>query len=106
MPAAIHFMDERMSDEKTLPEYLTEGEGHIDIKLRRAITIDGTKVTSLRMREPDLNDQLVFEATKGTDAIKEATLIANLCDITVDQAKTLKLHDWKRAQEALGNLIG
>lgn len=89
-----------------LPDYLTEGDGFIDIRLRRAITIDGTKVASLRMREPDLNDQLIFEATKGTDAVKEAALIANLCDITVDQAKTLKLHDWKRAQEALGNLIG
>lgn len=90
----------------SLPDYLTEGDGFIDIKLRRPIAIDGTKVASLRMREPDLNDQLVFEATKGTDAVKEATLIANLCDISVDQAKTLKLHDWKRAQEALGNLIG
>lgn len=90
----------------SLPDYLTEGDGFIDIKLRRAITIDGTSVGSLRMREPDLNDQLVFEATKGTDAVKEASLIANLCDISVDQAKTLKLHDWKRAQEALGNLIG
>ena len=90
----------------SLPDYLAEGDGHIDITLRRPIDIDGTKVRSLRMREPSLNDQLVFEATKGTDAYKEASLIANLCDITVDQAKTLKLHDWKRAQEALGNLIG
>jgi hypothetical protein len=96
-----------MSEEvSALPDYLKEGDGYIDITLRRAITIDGAAVTSLRMREPSLNDQLVFEATKGTDAIKEATLIANLCDIAVDDAKKLKLHDYKRAQAALGNLIG
>jgi hypothetical protein len=93
-----------MSNE--LPDYLSEGDGYIDITLRREVVVGGVKTTKLRMREPSLNDQLVMEATKGSDAIKEATLVANLCDITLEDAKSLKLHDYKRVQEALGNLIG
>lgn len=32
--------------------------GYVDIELSRPVEIDGTKVTTLRMREPLVSDQL------------------------------------------------
>jgi hypothetical protein len=96
-----------MSDDTTLPDYLAENaDGSLTITLRRPIAIDGTNVTALKMREPDVNDQLVFDATKGTDVVKELTMIANLCGVSQADVKTLKLHDYKRAQTALSHFIG
>lgn len=89
-----------------LPDYLKEGDGYMDITLRTAISVSGVKVSALRMREPDVNDHLVYEATKGSDGAREASLIANLCEISQDEIKTLKLRDFKRTQEALGHFLG
>jgi hypothetical protein len=96
-----------MSDETTLPDYLAENaDGSLTITLRRPITMDGTSVAALKMREPDVNDQLVFDATQGSDVVKELTMIANLCGISQADVKTLKLHDYRRAQKALTHFIG
>ena len=89
-----------MSEETTLPEYLTDnGDGTVDIALKGKLEIDGAKVTSLRMREPTVNDQLVAKATKGSDEIKELTGLANLCGITLDDIKRLTMRDLKRVQD-------
>lgn len=94
-----------MSKEE-LPEYITEtADGDYDVKLRRPITIDGAKVSALRMREPLISDQLVMEATKGTDAEKEMALFANLCGISKDDIKNMGQHDYLRVQKAYANFI-
>lgn len=96
-----------MSDDTVLPDYLGENaDGSLTITLRRPIKIDGTEVTKLKMREPDVNDQLMFDATKGSDVVKEMTMIANLCGVGKDDVKTLKLHDYRRTQAALTHFIG
>ncbi len=88
-----------MNDEKKAPDYITDnGDGTIDIALRRPLEIDGVKTTALRMREPDVNDQLIAKAIKGSDEIKELTGLANLCGITLDDIKRLKVHDLGRVQ--------
>jgi hypothetical protein len=96
-------MELKMDD---LPDYLTQtADGDYDIKLRRPIMIDGAKVGALRMREPLISDQLVMEATKGTDAEKEMALFANLCGISKDDIKTMGQHDYLRVQKAYANFI-
>ena len=90
-----------------LPDYLTKNaDGTFDVKLRSAITINGAKVTALRMREPTVGDHLVQKAVKGDDDVKEMTMVANLCSLSLDDVKQLGLHDYKRAQECFVNFIG
>lgn len=76
-------------------------DGSVDIKLARAIKIDGASVTALRMREPTVQDQLASAEHKGTDAQKELALVANLCQVSPDDLKQLTLKDYKQVQRAL-----
>lgn len=96
-----------MSEEKKeLPDYIKEtADGDYDVSLRRPIKIDGASIGVLRMREPTVNDNLVQEATKGSDSLKEMTTFANLCSVTIEDIKLLKLHDYRRVQEAFANFI-
>lgn len=90
-------------DEATLPEYLTQNaDGSVGIKLHTPLEIGGTKVPAMQMREPTINDQLVFEATKGSDAIKEVQLFANLCGHSAEEVKSLTIRDYRRLQGAYG----
>lgn len=82
------------------PDYVTPGDGFADIALKRGAKIDGTQVKALRMREPKVSDQLATEAAKGSDAEREITLFANLCEQSVDAIKDLSLADYRRLQEA------
>lgn len=74
--------------------------GYVDIELSRPIEIDGVQVTTLRMREPTVADQLILEDMKGSDATKEVTLVANLCEVTPDDIKRLTLRDYRKVQKA------
>ncbi len=84
-----------------MPEYLNENDdGSVDITLHKKVDIMGAKVAVLRMREPTVEDQLIMEATKGTDAIKEMTFVSNLCGVTLDDVKKLTTRDYNRVQKA------
>lgn len=74
--------------------------GYVDIELSRPIEIDGVPVTTLRMREPTVADQLLLDEMKGSDATKEVTLVANLCEVTPDDIKRLTLRDYRKVQKA------
>lgn len=74
--------------------------GYVDIELSRPIEIDGAQVTALRMREPTVADQLLLDEMKGSDATKEVTLVANLCEVTPDDIKRLTLRDYRKVQKA------
>ncbi len=88
-------------EKKTLPDYIKDNDdGTAKITLRSGIDIDGTKVMALVMREPTVEDQLVMEATKGSDAVKEMTIISNLCDIAMADVKKLTTRDYGRVQSA------
>ena len=75
--------------------------GYVDIELSRPIEIDGVQVTTLRMREPTVADQLILEDMKGSDAAKEVALVANLCEVTPDDIKRLTLRDYRKVQRVL-----
>jgi hypothetical protein len=79
------------------PEYITEGEGFVDIALSRPFDMQGTKVTSIRMREPTVADQLAADG-KGSDAAREIAMMANLAEISPEDIKRLPLKDYKRLQ--------
>jgi hypothetical protein len=85
---------------KTPEEFVTYSEGVAIIELNTPLDISGTKVKSLSMREPSVNDQLAADALGGSDAVKEIHTMANLMDLTPDDIKKLKLRDYKRVQAA------
>lgn len=82
-------------------EFIKIGDGVVEITLSRPLDISGSKVKVLRMREPTVNDQLVMEESQKSDAMKELTLMANLCDMSPDDIRLLTLRDYKRVQVGL-----
>ena len=86
--------------EQELPKYLEETEGSIKIQLKTPISIDGAEVSTLSMREPTVQDQLDVDSMKGTPANKEVSMLANLCEISPDDVKQMKMRNYRRLQEA------
>lgn len=69
------------------------------IKLAYPVTIEGVEVNSLTMRRPKVKDQLVSERSGGTNADKEVSLFANLCEVAPDVIEELDLIDYKSLQK-------
>lgn len=82
------------------PDYITEGDGFADITLHNSATIGGVKVTTVRMREPTVNDQLAGEAKGGSNGEQELAIFANLMDATPADVRALTLRNYKRVQTA------
>lgn len=87
------------------PDYITEGDGFADIKLHGSATIGGVKVTTLRMREPTVKDQMAGDATKGTEGEKEVAIFANLLEVSPDDVQAMTLRNYKRVQTAYVGFI-
>ena len=80
----------------------------MDIKtfeLRTPLSIDGVEVSVLKMREPIVEDALAVENGKGSEAIKELNLIANLCEVSPDDLKKLNLKDYRKVQKYLMDFL-
>lgn len=87
--------------ESTMPEYLAETDDGLKIELSKAVEIDGAQIKTVTMREPTVQDQLDVQAIKGSEAHREVTLMANLCDLTPDQVKAMTMRNYRRLQAAL-----
>lgn len=87
------------------PDFLTHGDGYVDVALSRSFEIAGANVTSVRMREPTVADQLAGDAAKGSDAAKEIAIMANLCELPPEDIKRMPLRDYKRLQVAFMGFI-
>lgn len=87
-----------------MKEFITTGDGFVDVTLARGITVAGANVTKVRMREPTVADQLAIDKITG-DAAKEMALLANLCELTPDDLKGLTLKDYRRLQQAFAGFI-
>ena len=87
--------------ESTMPEYLTETDDGLNIELSKAVEIDGAQTKTVTMREPTVQDQLDVQAIKGSEAHREVTLMANLCNLTPDQVKAMTMRNYRRLQAAL-----
>lgn len=86
-------------------DFITEGDGFVDVALSRPLEIAGAKVATIRLREPTVADQLATDTGKGTDAQREIALIANLAELAPDDLKRLPMKDYKRLQLALLGFI-
>nr|DAV41212.1 MAG TPA: tail assembly chaperone protein [Caudoviricetes sp.] len=80
-------------------------QGYVDITLSRPVDIAGAAVSTLRMREPTVGDQLVAEKMRGEPADRELTLFANLCEVMPDDLKRLPMRDYKRVQQAYSSFL-
>ncbi|WNL50857.1 tail assembly protein E [Xanthomonas phage Murka] len=91
-----------MNDNK-LPDYLTESEGAVTIKLSRQADIAGAKVQTLKMREPLVRDDEAAQlSANGNGTAYEMTLFANLLDVSVDDLRNLTTRDYRRIAAAYG----
>ncbi len=86
-------------------EWLKQTDAGVEITLHKPLTVDGTKIPVITMREPTVRDQLAMDAVKGGDAMKETSMLANLCMLTTDQVQGLTLKDYKRLQAAFMGFI-
>lgn len=87
-----------------MKEFITAGEGFVDITLARPLKVAGADVSKVRMREPTVADQLAIDKITG-DAAKEIALLANLCELTPEDLKGLTLKDYRRLQQAFAGFI-
>jgi len=93
-------------NERELPEYLVEGDGHIDITLSKPATFDGADLKVVRMREPTAGDLEAFHGMKGTEATREIQTFANLCELSPEGIRKMRAKDYKRMQEAFTVFMG
>lgn len=63
------------------------------------LTIDGTEVKSVTMREPMVDDQLAVDHIQSVGR-SEVTIIANLCELAPDAIGALKMRQYGRLQDA------
>lgn len=75
------------------------------ITFAKAVTINGEEVAHIEMREPTVRDQLVASKMKGSDAEKEITMIANLCDLSPDQLHSLPLREYRKVQQTFMDFL-
>jgi len=78
----------------------------VDIPLSRAIEINGTKLTSLRMRQPLMSDQKAGLKATGTEDEKEIKFMANLCDMAPADMEKLSIRDFKKVQVTFFDFTG
>lgn len=86
--------------ENTTPAYIVEEDGYAVITLFKPATVNGQKVSVLRMREPTVGDGKAIANGRGTEADKNIAAIANLCEITPKEVEALTLRNMARVQEA------
>lgn len=89
-----------MSDSKEIPSYLKEKDGFVDVTLVKPETVNGQKVSTLRVREPIVSDGENARAAKD-DAAFEINLIANLCEVTPAEVRAMSLRNYARLQAAV-----
>ncbi len=95
-----------MSKAQLVPSgFVSHADGVATITLSRAFDMDGLKQSTLQMREPTVNDQLVMDARQGSDASKEVALFADLCGLTPADLGRLPMKDYGRLQAAYAGFL-
>ncbi len=90
-------------DDLKLPSWLTENEdGSLTVSfkdMKRQPEIDGTKISSLSMREPTAGDELAVEKI-NSDGEREIQLFANLCEQSPEGIRGLTMRQYNRIADA------
>lgn len=87
-------------DIKNSKEYIEYSEARATIALSRPLSVDGTKVPKVTMREPTVRDEMLARKTAGDSTGNEIILLANLCSLSEEDMKNMPLKDYRRLQEA------
>ena len=69
------------------------------ITLKYPVTVNGQQMEQLTMRRPKVKDTLAANKAKGSDADREITLFANLCEQTPHTIEELDMADYQQLQE-------
>jgi hypothetical protein len=69
------------------------------ITLDFPITVSGVEVSHLIMRRPKVRDMMAAQKAGGTEAEMGIALVANLCEITLDDVLELDSLDWDKCEE-------
>lgn len=80
-------------------KHVEYGEGKATVTLSRPLSIDGTKVPKIVMREPTVRDEMLARKTAGDGTGNEIILLANLCGLSEEDMKNMPLKDYRRLQE-------
>jgi hypothetical protein len=78
-------------------------EDNKKIKMSRKYQLNGAMTDELQMREPTFGDELNVADVKPS--IQNATMFANLCDITVDEMKQFAGKDMKKVIETYESFL-
>lgn len=90
---------------KQNPEWLDFGIGYVDVSLSRPAKFNGVEQSTLRLREPLVSDTEAASEFRGSDAAREITAIANLCDVSPDDLRQLPQRDFVRLQEGYKSFL-
>lgn len=82
-----------------------EGKKEIDFT-DCPVTIDGTAVKKLTMREPTVGDQLVAQKAAKSPMEVDIVMMANLCEVDEAAIHAMKLKQYRRMEDALRDFIG
>lgn len=81
-------------------DFVKEGAGFADVTLSRPAKFNGIEQGVIRMREPTVGDQESFQDSKESEATREITAFANLCEVAPADIRALPLRDYGRLQAA------
>ncbi|KVN73894.1 hypothetical protein WT15_23935 [Burkholderia stagnalis] len=86
-------------------DFVEYGDGYADITLSRPLTMGDAKVSKVRMREPEVRDNLAHEKAKGSEGEKEVTVFANLLELSPEQIGRMPLRDYRRLSAAYSGFL-
>lgn len=69
------------------------------IELDFPIEISGVAVNHLILRRPKVRDDLAASKSGGTDEDKSLVLMANLCEVTIEDLLELDSADWTKLEK-------
>lgn len=69
------------------------------IELDFPIEISGVEVKHLIMRRPKVRDDLAASKSSGSEEDKALMLVANLCEVTVEDLLDIDSADWSKLEK-------
>lgn len=85
---------------KSAADHVIERRGFAEITLSRPASIEGSEHAVLRLREPTVEDMATFQDDKGSEAAREISMLANLCELPPAAIRSLPIRDYARLQAA------
>ncbi len=75
------------------------------LDLKYPLSDGGSEINSVTLRRPKVRDMLTSDNAGVSDAQKEVTLFANLCDLTPELIEGMDIKDYKALQLAYADFL-